>query len=80
MFGWMTLGKRWRTEQVYEALEVLKEHRIPTRMPSDDMFFVGPFHLPHPDMRWEINVRRRDYRRALALLAREGLVNARLPE
>ena len=74
MFGWTTLGARWRTEQAYQALEILKAHRIPSRMPSDDMFFIGPFHLPHPDRRWQIFVRRWDVRRALALLAREGLM------
>ena len=75
MFGWTTLGARWRTEQAYQALEILKAHRIPSRMPSDDMFFIGPFHLPHPDRGWQIFVRRWDVRRALALLAREGLMN-----
>ena len=74
MFGWMTLGAQWRTEQAYQALEILKAHRIPSRMPSDDMFFIGPFHLPHPDRRWQIFVRRRDYGRAVEILAGEGLI------
>ena len=74
MFGWMTLEAQWATEQAYQALEVLKEHRIPTRMPSDDMFFTSAFHLPHPDLRWQIQVRRRDRDKAVALLAWEGLM------
>ena len=74
MFGWMTLEAQWATEQAYQTLEVLKEHRIPTRMPSDDMFFTSAFHLPHPDLRWQIQVRRRDRDKAVALLAWEGLM------
>ncbi len=74
MFGWMTLEAQWTTEQAYQALEVLKENRIPTRMPSDDMFFTSAFHLPHPDLRWQIQVRRRDRDKAVALLAWEGLM------
>ena len=52
----------------------MKEHRIPTRMPSEDMFFTSAFHLPHPDLRWQIQVRRRDRDKAVALLAWEGLM------
>ncbi len=80
MFGWMTLGTRWTTEQVWRALEILKENHIPARMPSDDMFFVGPFHLPHPDRRWQICVRRRDALRARALLEKEGLISGATPQ
>ena len=73
MFDWKDLGATWPTEQTYRILEILKENRIRCRMPADDMFFISPFHLPHPDRRWAIQVRRRDARRAMALLAREGL-------
>lgn len=79
MLGWTLFGIRWPTEQVCRVLEVLKEHRIPARMPSDDMFFVGPFHLPHPDRRWQIFVRRRDVRRAMQLLKKEGLISGATP-
>ena len=78
MFGWKELGATWPTEQAYQALELLKQNRIRCRMPSDDMFFISPFSLPHPDRRWAIRVRRRDVDRAMALLAREGL--ARIAE
>ena len=78
MFGWMELGATWPTEQAYQALELLKQNRIRCRMPSDDMFFISPFSLPHPDRRWAIRVRRRDVDRAMALLAGEGL--ARIAE
>ena len=66
MFGWKTLGAIWPTEQAYHVLQLLKENRIRHRMPSDDMFFYSPFHLPRPDRRWAIQVRRRDMRRAMA--------------
>ncbi|MDO4865575.1 MAG: hypothetical protein Q4C10_03390 [Clostridia bacterium] len=75
MFAWKVLGAKWRTEQACQALEVLKENRIPARMFSDDIYFFSPFHLPQPDLRWQIYVRRRDRRRAMSLLAREGLIN-----
>ena len=75
MFGWITLGAQWRTEQAYLVLELFRHYRLPCRMPDDDMFFIDAFHLPHPDMRWEIHVRRRDLDRATALLIREGLIN-----
>lgn len=74
MFGWIELGPKWASEDCYRVIQILKHNRIPCRMPADDMFFVNPFHLPNPDRRWGIRVRRRDRKRALALLAREGLV------
>ena len=75
MFGWKELGAIWRSEQVYQVLEILKQNRIRCRMPADDMFFNSPFHLPHPDRRWAIQVRRRDVKRAMTLLIQEGLVH-----
>ena len=75
MFEWKALGASWPSEQAYRVLELLKQQHIRCRMPSDDMHFVSPFHLPHPDLRWSIRVRRRDWHRAMALLEREGLVN-----
>lgn len=76
--SWQSIGPSWVSEKVFRVLEVLKEHRIPARMPSDDMFFFSPYHLPHPMLRWEIQVRRRDRARAAALLAREGLIDSPL--
>ena len=78
MFGWKELGAVWPSEQAYQVLELLKQNRIRCRMPADDMFFNSPFHLPRPDRRWAIQVRRRDVKRAMALLAREEL--GRTPE
>lgn len=74
MFEWKNLGVKWRSEQAYQVLEILKQNHIRYRMPADDMFFNSPFHLPHPDRRWAIQVRQRDVKRASALLAREGLI------
>lgn len=76
--SWQSIGPSWVSEKAYRALEVLKENHIPARMPSDDMFFFSPYHLPHPHLRWEIQVRRRDRARAAALLAREGLIDSPL--
>ena len=76
--NWQSIGPSWVSEKAYQVLEVLKENRIPARMPSDDMFFFSPYHLPHPHLRWEIQVRRRDRARAAALLAREGLIDSPL--
>ena len=75
MCGWKQLGPRWPTNEVFRVLELLKEARIPSRMPSDDMFFCNLFCLPHPGRRWAIQVRRRDWSRAIELLDREGLLN-----
>ncbi len=73
MFDWKYLGASWPTEQAYQALEILKQNCIRCRMPAEDMFFTNPFHLPRPDLRWKIQVRRRDAKHAMKLLAREGL-------
>jgi len=75
MFAMKKIPARFSTEQAYQALELLKQMHIRCNMPSDDMFFYSPFHLPRPDRRWHICVRKRDYRRAMALLEREGLIN-----
>lgn len=73
MFGWKKLGAKFLTEQAYQAMGVLEQARIRYKMPSDDMFFVSTFHRPHPDLRWYILVRHRDYQRAMELLGKEGL-------
>ncbi len=75
MLGWRQLGTRWPTNDVFRVLALLEEANIPSRMPSDNMFFCNLFCPPHPGHRWEIRVRRRDWRRAIELLDREGLLN-----
>jgi len=55
-------------------MELLKENHISWRMPSHDMFFISAFHLPHPDRRWSILVKRHDHKRVLAILDQEGLI------
>lgn len=75
MFGWKQLGPMWPTNEVFRVLELLKEQRIPSRMPSDDMFFCKLFCPPHPEHRWEIQVLRRDWNRAIDVLDGEGLLN-----
>ena len=73
---WQNIGPRWATEKTCRVLEVLRENRIPFRMPSDDMFFSNAYSLPHPNRLWSVRVRRRDRERAIALLAGEGLVSS----
>ena len=73
MSKWIELGVRWDTETICTIRELLKENRIPFRMTFDDMFFQSVFHLPRGDRRWNLNVRRRDLARVLALLEEEGL-------
>ena len=76
MCGWIEIGPGWNTETTYRIMELLKENRIPLRMPSDEMFFQSAFHLPHRDRIWGIRVRRRDLACFLSLLEREGLIPA----
>lgn len=75
MPGWKQLGPMWHTNEVYRVLELLREQRIPSRMPADNMFFCNLFCPPHPGHRWEIRVRRRDWNRAMDLLDGEGLLS-----
>lgn len=75
MFGWKQLGPRWLANDVFRVLELLKEQHIPSRVLSDNLFFCSLFCPPHPAYRWEIQVRRRDWNRAIDLLDRAGLLN-----
>lgn len=75
MFGWKQLGPKWLTNDVFRVLELLDERHIPSRMPSGDVFIFNFFRPAHPQLRWEIRVRRRDWDRASALLDREGLLD-----
>ena len=79
MFRMKDLPAAFPTEQAFQALEIMKQHNIRCDMPSDDMFFTSAFHLPHPDLRWRIRVRRRDFKRAMEVLAAEGLINGATP-
>lgn len=79
MFGMKNLPCEFRTEQAYLVLELLRHHNIRCSMPSDEMFFVNAFRLPHPDLRWQIRVHRRDHGRAVELLAAEGLIKGAIP-
>lgn len=75
MFGWKQLGPKWPTNDVFQVLELLKAQRIPCRMPFGDSFSFNLFRPAHPGLRWEIDVRQRDWKRAVALLEREGMLN-----
>jgi len=75
LFGiWRSIGPVWVTEKAWQVMELLKENHISWRMPSHDMFFISAFHLPHPDRRWSILVKRHDHKRVLAILDQEGLI------
>ena len=73
---WIDIGYKWKTEAVYRVREILKEYRIPFRMPFDEMFFKSMYCLPHRDWTWGIKVRRKDLARVLAILAKEGLIHS----
>ena len=72
---WVPIGPEWRTETVFQVLELLKGERIRFKMPFSDMFFTSVFHLPNKDKRWSILVRRHDWERVVTLLAQEGLIS-----
>ncbi len=72
---WIDIGYKWKTEAVYRVREILKEYRIPFRMPFDEMFFKSMYCLPHRDWTWGIKVRRKDLARVLAILAKEELMH-----
>ena len=76
MSRWIDIENKWRTETTYRIRELLKENRIPFRMPSDEMFFQSMYHLPNKDRIWGIKVRRKDLDRVLSLLAKEGLIHS----
>lgn len=75
MNHWQNLGPEWKTETAFQVREILKSEHIPFRMPFSDVFFASFFHLPAEDKRWGILVRRKDWERAVKLLARDGLAN-----
>ena len=36
---WVNMGPEWKTEEIFRIRELLKENRIPFRMPASDLFF-----------------------------------------
>jgi len=76
MSRWIDIGYKWNTETTYRVRELLKEMRIPIRMPSDDMFFRSEYHLPDKAWQWGLKVRKKDLARVLSLLEKEGLIPA----
>ena len=71
---WIEMGPKWNSEMTYRVIELLKENGIALRMPSDEMFFQSIFHLPRLDRIWGIQVKRKDWSRAVSLLGKEGLL------
>ena len=75
MNRWTDIGPIWNTETTYRIRELLKENRIPFRMPFDEMFFQSMYHLPHRDRIWGIQVQKKDSARVMSMLAKEGLIH-----
>lgn len=75
---WENMGPEWKTEDIFRIRELLKENRIPFRMPASDLFCASVFHMPDKDKRWSILVRDKDRLEAAALLIREGLADKSL--
>ena len=76
MSKWIDIGYKWNTETTYRVREFLKGERIPIRMPSDDMFFQGEYHLPDKAWKWGLKVRKKDLGRVLTFLEKEGFIPA----
>ncbi|MBO4470414.1 MAG: hypothetical protein J5841_01565 [Clostridia bacterium] len=75
---WENMGPEWKTEEIFRIRELLKENRIPFRMPASDLFCASVFHMPDKDKRWSILIREKDRPEAAALLIREGLADKNL--
>ncbi len=76
MSRWTDIGTKWNTETTCRVRELLKGERIPFRMPFDEIFFQNMYRLPNRDWKWGIRVRKKDRTKVLALLGKEGLINA----
>ena len=74
MNRWEYIGPVWNTETVYRILEIFRVEKIPYKMPFSDVFFTSYFHPVSKERRWGIMVRRKDWGKAVDVLAREGLV------
>ena len=74
MSRWIDIGPIWNTETTYRVRELLKEKRIPFRMPYDEMFFQSMYHLPHRDWTGGFKVKKQDADCVLSLLEKEGLL------
>ena len=74
MNRWEYIGPVWNTETVYRILEIFRGEKIPYKMPFSDVFFTSYFHPVSKERRWGIMVRRKDWGKAVDVLAREGLV------
>lgn len=75
---WVPVGPEWKTGDTFRVREILKDERIPFRMPFSDLFFTSVFHMPAEDRKWSILVREKDRAKVMDLLAREGLVRGEL--
>ena len=72
---WVQIGPAWKTEVVFRVREVLRSEQIDFRMPSSDIFYMCVLHHSAEDRRWSVLVRRREWEKAVTILAREGLTS-----
>ena len=74
MKHWEYIGPVWNTETVFRIFEIFRDEKIPYKMPFSDVFFTSYFHPVAKERHWGIMVRRKDWGKAVDVLAREGLV------
>lgn len=73
MKRWTSIGPEWKTADIFRIREILKEEHIPFKMPFYDVFFANTFHMPSEEKRFGILIRKKDLKKVIALLIREGL-------
>ena len=74
MHCWKNIGPEWKTEDVLQVREILKDEHIPFKMPFSDIFFVNVFHTPAEDKRWTVLVREKDWEKVVRMLIKEDLI------
>ena len=74
MHCWKNIGTEWKTEDVLQVREILKDEHIPFKMPFSDIFFVNIFHTPAEDKRWTVMVREKDWEKVVRMLIKEELI------
>ena len=75
MSKWIEIGPRWRSEQAYQVMELLKYWHIPSHVVPEEFSFMNRLLHTDSDRQWPIMVRKKDLGQAIDILADEGLLN-----
>lgn len=75
MSKWIEIGPRWRSEQAYQVMELLKYWHIPSHVVPEEFSFMNRLLHTDSDRQWPVLVRSRDLSRAIDVLADEGLLH-----